>query len=163
MYKYRKNLEYFIIILTNNKMAHSFKVIPGKPAFSNFIGSEVYLNYTSNKAIRNSFCYPNICVKTPKFGSQSQMLAWRNANNLAKKTIVNSFDKSNLNINLITKLDLEDVCVIKNNLTNDCPTSIVNNNPIYDKYNIDPEGKLFGNTECGINNWRNYLVYNRMK
>jgi hypothetical protein len=144
-------------------MAHSFKVIPAKPAFGNFIGTQESGNYIYNKTIRNSFCNPNICIKNPKFGSQSQMLAWRNANNLAKKTIVNSFNKSNLNINLITKLDLEDVCVIKNNLTNDCPTSIVDVTPIYDKYTIDPDGKLFGNTECGINNWRNYLVYNRLK
>ena len=30
----------------------------------------------------------------------------------------------------------------------------------YNRYIIDPSGQLFGNTQCGVNNFLNYLVYN---
>ena len=32
---------------------------------------------------------------------------------------------------------------------------------IYNYYIIDPSGNLFGNTQCGINNFLNYLVYSQ--
>lgn len=144
-------------------MSRPFKVGSAEATFGNFGISQNSGNYIANKNIRNSFCNPNMCVKKPKFSSQSQMIAWRNANNLAKKELLNSFNKTNLNINLITKLNLEDVCVIKNNETNDCKTSIVNSDEIYTKYNIDPDGRLFGDNRCNINNFTNYLEYNKPK
>lgn len=144
-------------------MAQPFKVGSPKAAFGNFNVVQNAGNYILNKNIRNSYCNPNLCIKNPKFTSQSQRIAWRNASNLVKKDIVNSFNKTNLNINLITKLDLEDVCVIKNNETNECTTSINENPELFKKYTIDPEGKLFGDSRCNINNYVNYLVYNKPK
>lgn len=144
-------------------MPSSFTVGSAKAAFGNFGIPQNARNYILNKNIKNSFCNNNLCVNRPKFSSQSQMIAWRNSNNLIKKDIATSFDKTNLNINLITKLDLKDVCVIKNNVTNQCPTTIVDDNLLYTKYEIDPNGKLFGNNRCDINNFTNYLVYNRPK
>ena len=70
-----------------------------------------------------------------------------------------SFDKTNLNINLITKLDLTDVCVIQNKANPPvCPTSLgwVDASGV----TIDPYGNLFGNYVCGINNFTRYMVYN---
>ena len=29
----------------------------------------------------------------------------------------------------------------------------------YTNYNIDPEGVLFGNSLCGLNNWTNFMKY----
>jgi hypothetical protein len=39
-------------------------------------------------------------------------------------------------------------------------TGIDNNNcpPLYQNYRIDPDGELFGNTPCTINNYLNYVV-----
>jgi hypothetical protein len=65
---------------------------------------------------------------------------------------VNNVDPTNLNINLITKLNLIDVNVIQ-------PVDISSNEYPFLQYNIDPSGELFGNTTCGINNFLNYLEY----
>jgi hypothetical protein len=41
------------------------------------------------------------------------------------------------------------------------PTDITTSTTVYRSYIIDPSGNLFGNTTCGINNYENYLVYNK--
>jgi hypothetical protein len=68
----------------------------------------------------------------------------------------------NLNMNLTTKIDLKNVSIIEDMSGNICPTTIVYNNipNFYIYYEIDPKGELFGNTECGVNNYLSYLVYN---
>ncbi len=71
----------------------------------------------------------------------------------------NAINNANLNINLISKLDLTNVPVIQNFSTGDVPTTITNSSVPFMDYNIDPSGNLFGNTVCGINNWEKYLVY----
>ena len=73
---------------------------------------------------------------------------------------LNSIEKANLNINLITKLNLTGVPVIQDFSGNKiCPTTITTTTTPYLQYNIDPSGNLFGNTICGINNWEKYMVY----
>ena len=70
--------------------------------------------------------------------------------------------------NLITKLDLQssDSSVVpviqKNGIPPTVPTEIIitSSTVSYADYTIDPCGNLFGNTLCGTNNYRNYLVYN---
>ena len=72
------------------------------------------------------------------------------------------FNTYNLNLNLFSKLDLSDVSVIQDTSGNICPTLIDYNQipNFYNKYVIDPSGQLFGNSECGINKFLSYLVYN---
>lgn len=70
-----------------------------------------------------------------------------------------AINKGNLNINLISKLDLANVPVIQNFSTGDVPTTISTSSVPFMDYNIDPSGNLFGNTTCGINNFEKYLVY----
>jgi hypothetical protein len=72
------------------------------------------------------------------------------------QTVINN---GNLNINLISKLDLTNVPVIQNFSTGDVPTTISTSSVPFLDYNIDPSGNLFGNTTCGINNFEKYLVY----
>lgn len=72
-----------------------------------------------------------------------------------KTPIINS---ANLNINLISKLDLKNVPVIQNFSTGNVPTTISRCSVPFMDYNIDPCGNLFGNTVCGINNFEKYLV-----
>ena len=71
-----------------------------------------------------------------------------------KETINNA----NLNINLISKLDLTNVPVIQSFSTGDVPTTISITSVPFMDYNIDPSGNLVGNTSCGINNFEKYLV-----
>jgi len=55
---------------------------------------------------------------------------------------------------------LKDVPVIEDFSGNIVPSTInIISNP-YLRYNIDPSGNLFGNTDCGINNFVKYLVNN---
>ena len=72
------------------------------------------------------------------------------------------FNKLNLNLNLFSKMDLSNVCVIEDISGNVCPTYIDYNQipNFYTRYVIDPKGQLFGNTECGTNNFLRHLVYN---
>jgi hypothetical protein len=94
---------------------------------------------------------------------------------------------NNLNINLVTTLNLTGVKVIENNATGESPTTIElpsgashaefiadpadptqfiethlttvhTDDYRYTMYTIDPSGQLFGDTECGLNNWKNKLV-----
>lgn len=73
-----------------------------------------------------------------------------------------TFNKFNLNLNLFSKMDLSNVCVIEDTIGNVCPTYIDYNQipNFYNRYVIDPKGQLFGYSECGINRFLTRLVYN---
>jgi len=77
---------------------------------------------------------------------------------LDEKIINNvSFGAKNLNLNLFTKLDLENVCVVQMNPST-CPTTIDVSKDFMTNYSIDPNGDLFGNDICGLYNYQNYWV-----
>jgi hypothetical protein len=118
-----------------------------------------------NKKAKN-ICSPNICHQNKNVNSESNLLMLKKANTLKFNSFISKFNKSNLYINLYTKLDLKDVCTISN-LSNNFPISITRDvpainpvEPTFSNYVIDPSGNLFGNTPCGINNFVNYMVYN---
>jgi hypothetical protein len=71
-----------------------------------------------------------------------------------------SFNSNDLNINLFTKLDLQNVCVVNSSSTKQCTSSINPSVPFFLNYTIDPSGVLFGNSECGVSNYENYWVPN---
>ena len=79
-----------------------------------------------------------------------------------KRCCHNTIDPEILNNNLVKKMDLTGVNVLQtiyplsNPIT---PTTINPNSIFYLTYNIDPDGLLFGNSPCGINNYPNYMVY----
>ena len=84
---------------------------------------------------------------------------FKRANRLSVFPCLNSINKANLNINLISKLDLSGVDVIQDVSGNLAPSTITTTSIPFLDYNIDPNGSLFGNTICGINNFENYMVY----
>lgn len=73
-----------------------------------------------------------------------------------------NYSTKNLNINLVTVLDLSSVCVIANNSTQTCSTPLIYDDlpNFYINYEIDPKGELFGNTSCGLNNYELFLKPN---
>ena len=100
------------------------------------------------------------------------------ANSYEEKNLYNSLlvcpsvNKTNLVAGLYTKEDLNNVTTVCD-IVNVCcdglpyesctiPKTLVNITltPFYGFYKIDPKGRLFGNTECGVNNYRNYMVLN---
>jgi hypothetical protein len=138
-------------------MAHSFKTTSGRNTFGTFKSKYRSSDYITNKKAQTIFCNSSIC---PKGLSYEQLLLFKKLKNLNNYDC-NNVNSANLNINLITKLNLENVSVIKNNVTDTSPTTIdsTTTNP-YLKYTIDPNGSLFGNTICGENNYVNYQEYN---
>ena len=82
------------------------------------------------------------------------------ANSLKYYPCKNYFNKANLYVNLISKLDLEDVHVIADFSGNVIPSTITQSAIPFLDYNIDPSGVLFGNTICGVNNFVSFMVYN---
>ena len=131
--------------------------------FGQFLESQNAGDYILNKSAKTTYCIPNKCTQSFKVGSQNNYLMYKNSNRLTfPSNCLSSINKSNLNINLITKLDLKDIPVIADFSGNKIPSSIVDSNLIipYLEYNVDPRGLLFGNTLCGTNNFLRYLVYN---
>jgi hypothetical protein len=112
-------------------------------------------DYITKKKMNNTFCNSKICNYN-KVNSQSNLLMLKQI-----KYSCNQIDKTQLYINLITKLQLNNnIPVITYNATKTSPTTIEpNKNPVF-TYTIDVSGNLFGNSVCTINNWENYVVYN---
>jgi len=134
-----------------------------------------------DKKATSLFCDKNNC-----FTSVSSQGCYDLLNTVKRLNQPVKNNYGNLNINLVTKLVLSGVPVIQQNSTGACPTSIEvptgathaefiadPANPTnfiethltavytddyrYTTYTIDPSGNLFGNTECGLDNWKNYL------
>jgi hypothetical protein len=141
-------------------MARPFKnSSSGKKAFGVFSEPQEAGEYIYNKKAKATYC-SNTCSPSLKFGSESNRLLFKTSYKMGVYPCLNSIDKANLNINLITQLDLTGVPVIQDFSNNQiCPSTITTTTTPYLQYNIDPSGNLFGNTICGINNWEKYMVY----
>lgn len=128
-----------------------------------------------------------VCVGNNKIqpmsstGNQSAYNLKKLAMRLNKPAKINY---GNLNMNLATKLVVTDVNVIQDNATGESPASIIpatenqaefvadpadptnfiethistNDDKRYTNYTIDPSGQLFGDDECGLDNWKKYLI-----
>ena len=142
-------------------MARPFKnSSSANKAFGVFSEPQEAGEYIHNKKTIATYCNAKICTPSLKVGSESNYLLFKRANNLSVYPCLNSINKADLNINLITKLDLSgNVPVIQEFSSGNVPTTITTDATPFLDYNIDPSGNLFGNTICGINNWEKYLVY----
>ena len=137
-----------------------FKPYMGKNTFGVLKESQDAGQYTLNKTSIASFCSPNVCVPSRTVASQSSRLILRRANKIYFRGCQDPYNTANLNINLVTKLNLTDVPVIQNNITNSVPTTLDVTSIPFLSYTIDPSGNLFGNTVCGEDNFQNYLQFN---
>ena len=128
-------------------MANAFNTNSARSTFGVFKESQTAGDYVFKKKTKTTFCRPNKCVSCNSFNTQSNLLLSKNYNSLNHQFI----NTANLNVNLITELNLTGV--------NAFQTFDMSSSPYY-YYNIDPSGQLFGNTICGANNFLNYLEYN---
>ena len=102
-----------------------------------------------------------MCVAGKTVASQSSRLILRKANKIYFSRCQDPYNTANLNINLVTKLNLSDVPVIQESASPySVPTTLNVSVAPYLNYTIDPSGNLFGNTVCGTDNFQNYLVFN---
>jgi len=142
-------------------MARPFKNSnPANKAFGVFFGSKGSGDYTYNKKAKTTYCNTKIFNSSPKTGSDGNYLLFKRAKKINDYPCLNSINKSNLNVSLITKMDLLNVAVVQDVSSKSIPSKISHNSIPFLDYNIDPNGSLFGNTNCGINNWQHYMVYN---
>ena len=136
-----------------------FKPYMGKNTFGVLKESQDAGQYILNKTSIASFCSPNVCVPSRTVASQSSRLILRRANKIYFSRCQDPYNTANLNINLVTKLDLSGVPVIIDPSGNYPTNSSLSAIPYLD-YTIDPSGNLFGNTVCGTDNFQNYLKFN---
>lgn len=139
-------------------------MVNGITSFGVFKESQTSGDYIKNKKAKTTYCNPDVCRVNKVVGSQGALNLLRTANHLKYYSCRNNFNKRNLNVNMITKLDLENVCII-NDPSGNCPTTIESQlvqgaKPPYLTYTVDPYGSLFGNNSCEINSWINRTVYN---
>ena len=134
-------------------MNHPFKTYPARPTFGVFKESGDAGDYILQKKNKAAFCGANLCTPKRALLSQGELLMLNNSNYLNYYSSFDNLSPNNLNVNLITKLNLNEVNVVQ-------PVNASFNLTPYLYYNIDPNGKLFGNTPCGRNNYLNYREYN---
>ena len=144
-------------------MAHAFAIIPAKPAFGNFSKKLNYSDIITNKRINTLYCE---CVNNDDsnyVNSQSQRMDF---NKIKRTNCEDScetfpFDKTNLEVNLITQLYLpqDNVLVIENKNNPGVPSKVDPSlQPYYAYYNVDPNNQLVGDTQCGIQKYINYMI-----
>ena len=136
-----------------------FKPYMGKNTFGVLKESQDAGQYILNKTATTSFCSPNVCVPSRTVASQSSRLILRKANKIYFSRCQDPYNTANLNINLVTVLDLSGVPVIID-VSGNYPTNLDVTSIPYLDYTIDPSGNLFGNTVCGADNFQNYLLFN---
>jgi len=147
-----------------------FSTNPGKAAFGSLQTGQSAGDYISNKKAKNTYCNISLCRPYNKITKQSDLIMLKKSNYLYRRCNSYNLNKTNLCINLITKLDLSSAKVIASQFTGVSPTPILeltnatagylDQNPSYLIYKIDPCGQLFGKSICGINNYQDYVVYN---
>jgi len=137
-----------------------FKSYMGKNTFGTLKESNEAGEYILNKNATTIFCSPNSCIPSRTVATQRNRLLLIKANSIYFSTYQNPYNAANLNINLVTKLNLTNVPVIQQNKPYAVPAYLNKTAIPYLDYTIDPSGNLFGNTICGTDNYQNYLQYN---
>lgn len=161
----------------------------GRSAFGTFQPNNSSSDNIKKKKIKSLFCAATSkgCAPTKLVSNSTDLYLFRAyvANNQPP-----NYNTRNLNINLITSLDLSNVTVVESTCTQASPIPIdpptggehvefiaetmdptrflEQHVPMaenvddgrYTLYTIDPKGELFGNTPCGLNNYVNYMVIN---
>ena len=154
-------------------MAHAYTIYPAKPAFGNFTKHLSYADVMANKRANHLYsdckrtnriyCQGDKCKPTNRVESQGDLMAIRK---ITTQTCpdgceVLPFNKSNLQVNLITELDLNNIIVLELNSNPGYAAKIDPAlRPIYSYYTIDPSNNLSGNTPCAIQKYVNYMILN---
>jgi len=142
-------------------MAHAFQTVPAKPAFAT-LKQNLYQSDYINKKKRLLIYYnsPFIC----------------NRLRIAPRYNILPINKSNLIIGQYTASNLSQVCTVSNIFpyttpapcSSDYPCNPCQNNNaiqlstsdvIYNKFVIDPNGELFGKTQCGELNFTQFMLF----
>jgi hypothetical protein len=171
-------------------MAHAFKTIPGKPAFGTLKQVVFQSDYLGKKKAQRTVCTSQAnCGKIKNAKSYEQVNQHKEGFrlNAAKRCNILPFNKSDLIVNLYSKMNLKYACTMINGYPcinpelSDVSCSLIgsnipkccsnacssvktitpgSSNPFNWNNTIDPLGNLFGNSQCGIQNYTQYMVFN---
>jgi hypothetical protein len=135
---------------------------------NNFQQSDV-INRRKSKII---YCNtPSLCNRNKIIvaNSYDTYYTFNNAKNLIRLGICNQLQKNKYNLvaGLYSKMKLDGICTVTNGTpctSYECtvcttPTAIDNTKVFYENYTIDPKGLLFGNNQCGLNNYSNFMTF----
>lgn len=154
-------------------MAHAYTIYPAKPAFGNYAKHLSYSEVLANKRANHIYydckrsnptdCQGDKCKRANRIDSQGELMAIRKitSQSCANGCEVLPFNKSNLQVNLITELDLNNIIILELNSNPGYAAKIDPIlRPIYSYYTIDPDNRLSGNTPCAIQKYVNYMILN---
>jgi hypothetical protein len=128
-------------------MSRSFNLKPGKAAFGSINKPNNSGNNTINIRLKSFYCLNKCPINTTRVKNQSEYLLLQKVRSLNRCSL--PISNQNLNVNLISKINLDNICVLKNNSTNVCNTDgIQSDDPIYLAYSIYPTS----NNYCVLNN-----------
>ena len=134
-------------------------VTPAKPAFGNFNKQLSCAERLENIKLNLLYCS---CEKNNRpIRSESEKLKFRKIENETCDTYCNRlpFDKTSLQVNLITQLDMSGLILISEITNPDIPSGMDSTKtPYYDYYYYDVDGKLIPRIQCQINQFVNYIV-----
>jgi hypothetical protein len=127
-------------------MSRSFNLKPGKAAFGSIKETGNSDNYTNNIRLKSFYCSNKCPINTTRVKNQSEYLLLQKAKSLNNCSL--PISSGNLNVNLISKINLDNICILQNNYTNVCNTDGIRYClPIYLGYSINPN-----NNYCILNN-----------
>lgn len=142
-------------------MSHAYTIRPAKPAFGNFSKQVTYSEMMTNKRSNALYCNCNKGDNPSLIQTQGQLADIRRVsrNNCPDGCETFPFNKTNLEVNLITSLDTTNVVVLAKNESPTIPSKLnLNLSPIYAFYQLDPGNKLTGDTPCGIQKYVNFMI-----
>jgi hypothetical protein len=142
-------------------MSHAYTIRPAAPAFGNFSRKMDYSEIMANKRANALYCKCNEDANPSMIQSQGQLADIRRVsrNNCSSDCNVFPFDKTNLEVNLVTTLYIPEVVVLAKNATPNVSSKLDTSlTPVYAYYQIDPANKLVGDTPCGIQKYVNYMI-----
>ena len=162
-------------------MAHAFAPIPAKPAFGTLKENLYQSDYLNRKKAKYAYCRTpsSYCNKIKKSNSYALINSYnlgRYSRNLETCNII-PVNKGNLIISQYAKLNLSNVCTVSHgpppitpcSMTTPCDPCQDNNpvlinqessDPFYWDATIDPNGELFGASQCGELNYTQDMVFN---
>lgn len=145
----------------NTIRSQGYNITPSKSAFGKLKEPMTYSEYINNK---KSVLVFDEQLNYNTFNTQPSYNSFSLFNNGLKlynsrKCRLSTFSKNNLEFNLFSKMDLTCVPVITSSIQSPTNIDVTNNYPFYEYYRIDPEGLLFGNTYCGIDNYLRFRKF----
>lgn len=160
-------------------MAHAFKTISAKPTFGNTTPTTYQSDLTAHKKLQQLYCASSLpCKKITQTNNYANLYLFKSNN---AHTCCQNFpvSKTNLVAGQYTILDLVNVCTASKQMNTNPVVPFVCDKPVkmlvdpstgvwnssttsfYQDVSIDPNGELFGNTQCGEMNYANYMVINK--